>query len=1105
MNSPILDLKQRELALDPTRSFIVQAPAGSGKTSLLVQRYLKLLATVNAPEEILAITFTRKAACQMRDRIISALKQAAKNDQTQSQYEATTQKLALAALKQNQTKTWNITQNPQRLRIQTIDAFCNYLVRRMPILAKFNGDPKITQGQETERYYLEIARAVLGNANEPEYVHYLEILLLHLDNDWQRTENLFITMLKSREQWLPHIVGLKNTRQLRQSMESALKAIAQENLEHCLKLFPQNLQKELNELLTFSKDNHENPPLFLQQITAEESFNSMELQIWQGTAEFLLTKEFSWRKKITKEHGFPPQAAGQNKQEKELFKLMKERMERLLSKFGEHENFRMSLENLLCSPPSNYNDQQWEMAEALLELLPLLAAQLKVIFNEYNVTDYAEISMAALRALGENDLPSELALNLDYSLQHLLVDEFQDTSVAQYRLIEKLIASWQQDDGRTLFVVGDPMQSIYRFREAEVGLFLRAQTIGIGELRLQPLTLTTNFRSTQNIIEWININFAKIFPVIAYIGFGGVPFRASAAVKQEQNSQVTVELLANVDTVTEATHVVNIVQKLQQQYPQETIAILVRARSHLQEIIASLRKANLNYQAHELESLEDSIVIHDLLALTRALFHLADRIAWLAILRAPWCGLNLKDLHTVANGNAELIWDNICNYHELNLSAGGQEVARKFKLAIAPILVKRGRLTWRELVEEAWLMLGGSATVTTEIELEYAKIYLELLETNSLDIEVLQKTLCELYVPATQIAKIQVMTIYKAKGLEFDHVIIPGIDRTTRFDERKLMLWLERPNMRGGSSLLLAPIEASGSETDPIYKYLRLVEQKKNFYEIGRLLYVALTRAKKTVHLIGCVKYSKEKSNIISEAPKDSLLKQLKYCFNENWVIDESEKTTTDVSDNKINLPEGLQRLSKDWVMPVAIKTSSAMINPSWQLTDNQAAIVGTAIHYCLRQISESNLEIWTDEHIEVQKPYWYKLLQHLGYIDIDNGIKLISQAIKLTLADKRGQWILAKHKEAASEFAITAKINGKIENFIIDRTFIDNNGMRWIIDYKTSIPNRKNIQEFLSQEQMKYTQQLSYYAQIMHELDPNRLIKLGLYFPLFSGWIEVN
>lgn len=865
MDSQISDLKQRKLALDPTQSFIVQAPAGSGKTGLLVQRYLTLLAIVNAPEEIVAITFTRKAACQMRNRIIDVLKNASSNIpsniQSKDQYEIATQKLALAALKQNQNKAWDIIKNPKRLRIQTIDSFCNYLARCAPILAKSSVNPKIIQNQEAETYYRGIARSILENHTDPEYKHYLETLFLHLDNDWKRAENLFITMLKLREQWLPHIIGLKNTGDLRKRMELALKTISEENRQRCLMLFPKELQQEFLELIEFSNS---------QKITIEESFHSINF-----AAKFLLTQEFSWRKKITKEHGFPSQASGRNKQEKELFKLMKKRMEDLLIKFSEHENFRMSLENLLCSPPPTYSDQQWEMIAALLKLLPLLVAELKVVFNEQNITDYAEIGAAAGQALGDCDQPSELALNLDYSLQHLLVDEFQDTSIAQYRLLEKLISNWQPGDGHTLFVVGDPMQSIYRFREAEVGLFLRAQNENTGMLKLHSLTLTTNFRASQNIIDWINTNFSKIFPIIADISFGAIPFKPSTAIKQAQNSQVTIELLKNANANDEAAHIIEIIQKLNKQDPEGSLAILVRARSHLQEIITGLRKANLAYQAHELESLGSNIVVRDLFALTRALFHPADRIAWLAILRAPWCGLGLNDLHEIASGSFGLIWDNICNYHELKLSTNGILLTQNFKTILDPIFAKRGRILWRELIEEAWFKLGGPRVATCEVELEYADIYLKLLETDSLDIEMIQKKCYELYAPSKQTANIQLMTIHKAKGLEFDHVIIPRVDRATRFEERKLMLWFERPKMHSGSDLLLSPIEASGNEVDAVYQYLQLVEQKKNFYETGRLLYVALTRAKKTVHMTG----------LFSEAQTDSLLKQLKPCFNENWII----------------------------------------------------------------------------------------------------------------------------------------------------------------------------------------------------------------------------
>ncbi|MDH4323254.1 MAG: UvrD-helicase domain-containing protein, partial [Betaproteobacteria bacterium] len=107
----IADQKERDAALDVTRSFIVQAPAGSGKTSLLVDRFLKLLDTVQQPEEIIAITFTRKAAAEMRERV--------------------TEKVP--------------AELAPRLRIQTIDALCASFTAQMPVLAKFGAQPGVAE------------------------------------------------------------------------------------------------------------------------------------------------------------------------------------------------------------------------------------------------------------------------------------------------------------------------------------------------------------------------------------------------------------------------------------------------------------------------------------------------------------------------------------------------------------------------------------------------------------------------------------------------------------------------------------------------------------------------------------------------------------------------------------------------------------------------------------------------------------------------------------------------------------------------------------------------------------------------------------------------
>src|SRR5207237_782510 len=114
-------------------------------------------------------------------------------------------------------------------------------------------------------------------------------------------------------------------------------------------------------------------------------------------------------------------------------------------------------------------------------------------------------------------------------IQHLLIDEFQDTSHSQFALIEKLTAEWQAGDGRSLFLVGDPMQSIYGFREAEVGLFLRARERGIGGLHLTPLTLKVNFRSSARIVNWVNESLGPAFPLQSNVFHGAVTYESSIA------------------------------------------------------------------------------------------------------------------------------------------------------------------------------------------------------------------------------------------------------------------------------------------------------------------------------------------------------------------------------------------------------------------------------------------------------------------------------------------------------------------------------------------------------------------------------------------------
>ena len=137
-------------------------------------------------------------------------------------------------------------------------------------------------------------------------------------------------------------------------------------------------------------------------------------------------------------------------------------------------------------PPPRFEAAQWDMLGALLVLLPIAVGQLRLVFQHEGRVDFTEIAISARISLGTDAEPTDLAFAIDCRIQHLLVDGFQDTSQSQYELLTQLVGEWQPGDGRTLFLVGDPMQSIYGFREADVGLFLRARTEGRRAGRVDP-------------------------------------------------------------------------------------------------------------------------------------------------------------------------------------------------------------------------------------------------------------------------------------------------------------------------------------------------------------------------------------------------------------------------------------------------------------------------------------------------------------------------------------------------------------------------------------------------------------------------------------------
>jgi ATP-dependent helicase/nuclease subunit A len=846
-DKPIADAAARARALTPDQSFIVQAPAGSGKTELLTQRYLRLLSCVDHPEEIVAITFTRKAANEMRNRVLEALEKA-KGSRPEMPNEAATWELAKAALARDETEGWNVIASPERLRVSTIDSFCAALTRQMPMLSRLGAPPAVVE--DAEVLYREAARELIARLESDEKVSPAIVRLLqHLDNDLPKVEGLIAGMLARRDQWMRHVGSGECPS--REHIEAALARVIEDALADLRSAIPTVEAPELLALARFAAENLRaagtpSEILVCLDMTELPGTTTDDLAKWRGLGSLLITAKGEWRKTVTTKNGFPAPSEAPNASEKARFKSAKDRFKVLIEKLSACPGLVEQLAGLFDLPPPRYDDSQWEVVEALYQLLLEAVKELWVVFQNRGEVDFTQVSWSALLALGTRDEPTDLALTLDYRIRHLLVDEFQDTSLSQYELLDLLTAGWTPGDGRSLFVVGDPMQSIYRFRQAEVGLFLRAWHQGIGNVRLEPLNLKVNFRSQKGIVEWVNRTFARAFPARENVAAGAVTYSPAQAYDPARaEPAVMLHPILGRSYASEAERVLALVKQALADPSQETIAILVRSKGHLREIAPRLRRAGLRFRAVEIEALGHRSIVQDLLALTRALVHPGDRLSWLAVLRAPWCGLTLADLETLAGDDQKAaLWELMQDTGRLaRLSADGRTRLERVRVVMADCNAHRRRRPLRRLVEGAWLALGGPACAADATDLADALAYLDLLEElevagDLVELNVLAERVEDLFalpdVEATE--RLQLMTIHKAKGLQFHTVIVPGLGRMPRHTESPLLVWAERPNPRARAvDLLLAPIRESGKDAEPIFSFLMQFDSTKGHYEDGRV------------------------------------------------------------------------------------------------------------------------------------------------------------------------------------------------------------------------------------------------------------------------------
>ena len=1034
-------------------SFIVQAPAGSGKTSLLVKRFLNRLLEVKSPKEVLALTFTNKAAAEMAQRLKEALEGKSKDNEIKKIVE----KISKHALKNKWDEGYI-----DSLMVMTIDKLALRLIKQTPILSS-SGVNFLTDEDPDDLYRETIRETITSNAEN-------HLLFKYFDYDYHKLTEQLLALISKRDQWLPIVSGLlrsddKNIEEIYGTYyTNELNIWVEEKIKPN---FTNEDLKELEIIVSYLADN--------KNIDRKDKLrSSINYEFWFYIRDLILTKSGKQiRKKIDTSSGFPATNEGKEIKER-LLKLIELKINK----------FNILIDFFNVTHHKNIVDI-YPLITPFCLLLIDMVTRLNEKFKERRIIDFTQIMGNAVEALRDTHLP----LILDQNISHILVDEFQDTNESQLIFIELLTQNFAGNPDKSFFAVGDPMQSIYRFRKAEVEIFSRVQKNGISDLKLTSLFLKVNFRSNKNIIDWLNNSFSKAFPLIDDSDEGSVPY--SSCESSNNNLEGGMELIAlTCDTKSktaqyeaEALYVLNLIKDTRKSNPDASIAVLTRSKAHLNELITLINKkdSSIPIDAIEMSKILSNQTFQDILCLTKALFDFSDRTNWIAALKSPWCGLSINDLVLLfEKDHKSLVWELINNIDNTSrLDKNSARRLRSFVEVIRENIQYRGRISHRYFVEGIWRQLNGEESMVDSNDIQNIDLFLELLEEASeilsIDFIKLERLIENKFISKTSIQKnsIKFLTIQKSKGLEFDHVIIPNLNKRTRNEESDLVLY--------DKSTL--SIKNPGNDKN-LHSYHAYKERKRLDNEKIRLLYVAMTRAKNKCYLIGTVK--KEGDLVI---PNSGTFMNILWPF----FSDKFTEIATPEDENSFEkfIPK-LRRLndnfySGDKRYKRSIDTEELSFCYPNMSTDIQR-FTGNIVHKYLEIIVKKQLDI--DKILCNKLDYTESLYlgKNFKKKDIKIGLNLVKKSLEMLKKTSDGRWILNRYLADNSEVSYLLESNNTTTQHIPDRSFIEND-IQWIIDYKTPFSPIKN----LAVEAKKHLPQLRLYETIFKE--NKRVIQKAIYF----------
>lgn len=808
------DQAARDFAVDPAEHVVLEASAGTGKTRVLVDRYVRLITEDVSPRNILAITFTRKAAAEMRERILERLRPTA----------------SAAVLSE--------------IQITTIDAFCYGVLREFPLEADVDPGFEIADETEMARFAAEaldvtfrIARGVVAD-HEP-----LRLLFTRVKAPVLRTA--VARLLDRRHVAVPAVGTFVRQTVVRRTAAEVAQA------------FTERVRAAVAGQPALVADGPHGAAAFrwiaedLTRVTGAESLGVAEVpHVERRLRQYFLTKDGEPRKRLVayaKVDMFASPSA-------------KKRHEAAVSAVAPA---------MAAALAALERDVDGLLALGLQAILAIAVKQYQRLLEAHAVLDFAGMLEKAVTLLERQEEFARSRLKLQSRYHHLLLDEFQDTSRQQWRLVDLLIDAWGEGQGlverTSIFIVGDRKQSIYRFRHAEVVLLDEA-TRRIGALRpgrRVRQAISTNFRSVSPLLAFVNALASSMegdptleerfsyresdrFPVPA-VGDGALHDGAPVlGIVAQRSLQATADAVADEITGLLARLVVRDKDGPPRPVRPDDIAILFRARAGHQVFEEALERRGVQTYVYKGLGFFDAPEVQDLQALLRWLAEPESDLRTAEWLRSRFVRLSDEALARLAPGLARAVTSDQPPPVELPeadraLFARAREDARRW-LALADRL-SAGALIDRIMRESAYAAeLQGRrrqqarenikkvrALVRRVENRGYATLgrlaaYFETLRAGDESNAVVEARGC-----------VNLMTIHAAKGLEFPVVFVVNLQAPGR-------------GRHQGISVIDRSVDGAPEVAFRATDGTRL-EDRREAEELRRLLYVAVTRARDRLYL----------------------------------------------------------------------------------------------------------------------------------------------------------------------------------------------------------------------------------------------------------------